>query len=139
MLFAVSTLAAQNIEQKIVGCDTLTYQYTPIDHNYSKTSSSGRLAYKLFAGDPWAIMLLPIYTLETNFGIAFTAKYYKPKFEISPTAIASISGYYNISVSGKNKLYHARNSLLVLSPFLLFIVVEIASILCFLLAASLIS
>lgn len=110
MLLAVSTLTAQNIEHKIVGCDTLTYQYTPIDQNCSKTSSSGRLAYKLFAGDPWAIMLLPIYTLETNFGIAFTAKYYKPKFEISPIAIASISGYYNISVSGKNKLYH-RHSL----------------------------
>lgn len=109
MLFVVSTLTAQSYQTHIIDSDTIKYQYTPIDQNYANSRSSGRLAYKLFAGDPLAIMVLPIYTFETSAGLALSAKYIKPKFDVSATAIASLTGYYNISVVGNNKLQNRHN------------------------------
>lgn len=109
MLFVVNTLTAQNIERQIVGRDTISFSYTPIDQSYTQRSS-GRFVSKVLAGEPWSFMVLPIYTLETNFGLAISAQYTKENFDISATAIASIIGYYNIAIEGNNSLHH-RHSL----------------------------
>lgn len=108
LLFVVNTLTAQGVEHQIVGRDTISYSYTPIDQSYTERGS-GRFISKCLRGEPWSIMVMPIYTLETNFGMALSAQYTKTKSSLSTTAIASIIGYYNISIEGNNTLQPRHN------------------------------
>ena len=108
LLFVVNTLTAQSVEHQIVGRDTISYSYTPIDQSYTQ-GGSGRFISEVLAGEPWSFMVLPIYTLETNFGLALSAQYTKANFDISSTAVASITGYYNISIKGNNTLRPRHN------------------------------
>lgn len=104
LTFVVTMLAAQEVERKVVERDTIDYIYTPIDQSYAKEHGSGRLFRKLVEGDPLALVLVPIYCLETNLGIALSGQYKTQTFSVSATAMASLSGYYNVRVEGANTL-----------------------------------
>lgn len=110
LMLAVGKLTAQNYQFKSFDNDTIRYTYTPIDQGYAHGNSSGRSLAKLLTGKPLAISILPIYTLETNLGIALSAKYSQQKFAVSAAAIATLSGYYNIAVEGNN-IIHSRHNI----------------------------
>jgi hypothetical protein len=108
LAFVATTLVAQEIGRQIVERDTIDYIYTPIDQSYDSSRSSGRLFRSLREEKPLAISILPIYSLETNLGIALMAQYNTSKFSASATAIASLSGYYNIQLGGANTFSHGH-------------------------------
>lgn len=108
LAFVATTLVAQEVGCQIVERDTIDYIYTPIDQSYDSNRSSGRLFRSLREEKPLAISILPIYSLETNLGIALMAQYDTSKFSASATAIASLSGYYNIQLGGANTFSHSH-------------------------------
>lgn len=113
LLFAVTTLTAQSNESKVIACDTINYSYTPFEYIYTPIDQSNGCDYgsgqsflDLLPAEEKSleIIVLPTYTIETSLCLVFSSQFAIKEFSISAVAMASIIGYYNISLSGKNNI-----------------------------------
>lgn len=121
-----SALSAQNTAEAVIGADTVTYAYTPIDQSgYDDVrGDSGRKFLSARTGDNSSLdfTIAPIYSSTTNFGIALNAQlnYGIPKisgnYGSKPSALSlylsgSINGYYRLMLNGINRLNNSRDIL----------------------------
>lgn len=119
LTLCANSLYAQYDNSLIIGSDTLTYRYTPIDQSNTSTrgGGSGRSIFEpIPVGEDGNIsfMVAPAYSAETNLRLAAAVKYWQYAKEerlveeymrrrvcdISLMGSASISGFYNIAVEG---------------------------------------
>ena len=126
LLLSCSTLSAQSTEEAVIGADTVTYAYTPIDQSGHEDSrgDSGRSLLSARAGDNSSLdfTIAPIYSSTTNFGVALNCQlsYGVPKISgrygskpssLSLYASGSINGYYRLMLNGINRLNNSRDIL----------------------------
>ena len=126
LLLSCSTLSAQSTEEAVIGADTVTYAYTPIDQSGHEDSrgDSGRSLLSARAGDNSSLdfTVAPIYSSTTNFGVALNCQlsYGVPKISgrygskpssLSLYASGSINGYYRLMLNGINRLNNSRDIL----------------------------
>ena len=126
LALSCSALSAQNTAEAVIGADTVTYAYTPIDQSgYDESrGNSGRKLLSTRAGDNSSLYfsIAPIYSSTTNFGVALNAQlsYGVPKisgnYGSKPSALSlylsgSINGYYRLMLNGINRLNNSRDIL----------------------------
>lgn len=126
LLLSCSALSAQNTAEAVIGADTVTYAYTPIDQSgYDDVrGDSGRKLLSAKTSDNTSLdfTIAPIYSSTTNFGIVLNAQlsYGVPKisgnYGSKPSALSlylsgSINGYYRLMLNGINRLNNSRDIL----------------------------
>ena len=126
LALSCSALSAQNTAEAVIGADTVTYAYTPIDQSGCDDvrGDSGRKLLSTRAGDNSSLYfsIAPIYSSTTNFGVALNAQlsYGVPKisgnYGSKPSALSlylsgSINGYYRLMLNGINRLNNSRDIL----------------------------
>ena len=122
---------AQEISHSIIGGDTLTYSYTPIDQVLSESKARrglGRYLSSLTEPIPNGALRAPRllfiagpgYSTTTNLRLTALGRLYYPIRrcgELAPPSVltlwasASINGYYNITLDGTNTFAHSRHKL----------------------------
>lgn len=119
LALCTNSLSAQYDNSLIIGSDTLTYRYTPIDQSNTSTrgGGSGRSIFEpIPVGEDGnlSFMVAPAYSAETNLRLAAAVKYWQYAKEerlveeymrrrvcdISLMGSASISGFYNVAIEG---------------------------------------
>ncbi len=118
-----SVVCAQEERSMIIGGDTLSYRYTPIDQSNTsiRDGGSGRSFLEpIPIGDNGYLsyMVAPLYSTETNFGLAAALNYSKfganeaslsaadavKKSDITLSVYGSISGCYAFDIEGSCRL-----------------------------------
>lgn len=118
-----SVVCAQEERSMIIGGDTLSYRYTPIDQSDTsiRDGGSGRSFLEpIPVGDNGYLsyMVAPLYSTETNFGLAAALNYSKfganeaslsaadavKKSDITLSVYGSISGCYAFDIEGSCRL-----------------------------------
>lgn len=126
LALSCSALLAQNTAEAVIGADTVTYAYTPIDRSgYDESrGDSGRSLLSARSGDNSSLdfTVAPIYSSTTNFGVALNAQlnYGVPKisgnYGTKPSTLSlyisgSINGYYRLILNGINRLNNSKDIL----------------------------
>lgn len=126
LMLSCSALSAESPQQALIGTDTITYAYTPIDQSgYDNSrSDAGRSLLSTDVGRNSSLdfTIAPTYSATTSFGVAVGMQldYHLPKAterhrpKNSSLAIllsGSINGYYRLIINGVNRFSDGRNIL----------------------------
>lgn len=119
LLFCVGITTAQERGSVVIDGHAYDYSYTPIDQSYNPMGDGGSgrsfLSPIPVGQDGYlSFLVIPAYTLETNFMLGAAATYTKYVAEqrvcdVSLSASGSISGHYSVAVAGQNYLTAGRN------------------------------
>lgn len=131
LAFAISPVAAQQSEQRIIGGDTITVNYTPIDQGRSAQNAENgfsRWVNKYVTQDNsdmeygvnYSLIGGPTYSTSTSLGLTIigdlTYRTRSTSLKASPSRLevsgeVSITGFYRVAIDGINHLGTGRHLL----------------------------
>ena len=131
LVLAISPIAAQQREQHIIGGDTVTVSYTPIDQSSFQPRGKSRFSRwvdryvlrdnsSLEYGTRFSLIGGPSYSSSTNLRLTLIGDlYYRTRamsLDVQPSRLelsadASISGFYRVAAIGYNYLHRGEHRL----------------------------